>query len=389
MFQLLRGKYGNTAEFANDLFTEPLLQEKGRIIANSLGPLHKEYTYDFAKHQEGQTGMMDLQAFKADSFHYKCVASILEDMTQPRWIELLSLAALCNDPSRALDPDSASMQADASLLNILFLFSVHLASARCWSQAYLTVLMPYMIAGVCHPNAERRDVMLLQMRDASSTILDLEDHVAANSGDAVAKSLLNDISTSEWQTTREALAMGEACNWNADDPAFLELKAYARALFAAPSTTKDVLESAFGWLKDSLRFTKAKVMTFMTKFLYILVCPYAQESGVSVLLPGQDDFMRVAQNIRLKKIKGNIFSPRSKDLDEEVLPTAGRVQKIRPAGFHANRDAASAMAFAQHLHQEGFYRIPPSWPGVLQKFSSMLISLCSKTGSRQAPPIRI
>lgn len=376
LFKLLRGNFGNTAEFANDLFTESMLQETGRIIANSLGPLHEEYSHDFSQHKKGQEGMMELQALKAGNYHYQCVTEILENMTHPRWIQHLSLAGNCIEPTQALDPESASMQADISLLSLLFQFSMHLASARCWSQAYLSGVMPYMVAGVHHPDSTTRDVLLLEMQNTSSTILALEDHVAANKADATAGTLLKDLSTCKWQVTREVLVMGEACSWSATNPGFGELKAYAWALFASPSTTKDILESAFGWLKDALRFTKASVMSFLTKFLYLLACPYAEESGVKVFSPSQADFLKVAENSQYKTIKGNLFNPKSKDLDKEVLPTAGRVQEIRPASFHTNRNAAAAMAFARDLLPRGFHNIPPSWPGSFRNFKLSNIISC-------------
>lgn len=376
IFKLLRGNYGNTAEFANDLFTESMLQEKGRIIANSLGPLHQEYSHDFSQHKKGQEGMMELQALKAGNYHYQCVTQILENMIHPQWIEHLSLAGNCTEPTLALDPESASMQADISLLSLLFQFSMHLASARCWSQAYLSEVMPYMVAGVHHPDSRTREVLLREMQNTSSTILALEDHVAANTADATASTLLKDLSTLTWQVTREVLAMGEACSWSETNPGFEELKAYSWALFASPSTTKDILESAFGWLKDALRFTKASVMSFLTKFLYLVACPYAEESGVRTFSPSQADFLKVAERSEYKTIKGNIFNPKSKDMDKEVLPTAGRVQKIRPASFHANRDAAAAMAFARDLLPQGFHNIPPSWPGSLKNVKMSNIIPC-------------
>lgn len=159
--------------------------------------------------------------------------------------------------------------------------------------------------------------------------------------------------------TREILAQGEACSWNKDDP---ELKLLSWNCFAAPPSTKDILEQAFNWLKDSLRFAKNRVMAMMTKFLYLLTSPYASQAGVRVVRPVMSDF-QVNLQAGFQKIKTGLFRPKSKDMDTELLPSPDAVTKVRPAGFHANRDASAAMMFALHVQPRGFENLPPAWPG--------------------------
>ena len=174
IFDLLRGEYENTAEFATDLFQEDLLQEKLRIIANGLTPLHDEYNRDFEL--ESQNDMMSLQARRADHDYYRCVTETLELMVDPRWLDHLSL---CHQSlgDICLDPDSASMRTDESLLTLLFNFCVHLASARCWSQSFFSLIMPYMLAGIHHPVEEKKADVASRMSKVSTAILQLEDYV--------------------------------------------------------------------------------------------------------------------------------------------------------------------------------------------------------------------
>ena len=108
LFKLLRGEYSNTAALACDLLQEAGLQERLRIIAGVLKPLHDEYNFDFAMQAGGQAKMMTFSALRADFHYYICVAEILEHMQDPTWVDALDLCP----PSDGNDGD-INMEADA------------------------------------------------------------------------------------------------------------------------------------------------------------------------------------------------------------------------------------------------------------------------------------
>ena len=325
IFNLLKGQYSNTASLAADLFQEEGLQEKLRVIAGSLRPLHREYTYDFEMHKGGQQSMMTFFALRSDFHYYECVAQIVESMQDPIWVQTLDLNPRPGAEQHLPPADdmSVAMKADSARLQVLCDFNMHLASNRCWSQAFYCFLLPFSFAGIYHPNAERRQIIMDRLSEMATALLDLEDYLSEQK-DRYAQQLLEDLSTNRWQLTREILLQGEACNW---DPCNRELQRLAWAIFAGPGSTKDVLEQVFNWLKDGLRSSKGKTLSGWTKFLYILTSPYTAASGIRTLLPSIADFSDfLLQNPSPDKEISALhpFHALSKDLDKELFPDSSQ-----------------------------------------------------------------
>ena len=367
LFKLLRGEYNNTAALATDLLQEAGLQERLRIIAGVLKPLHAEYTFDFAMQKGGQNEMMSFSALRADFHFYDCVAEILEHMQNPSWVQALDLcpSSDAHDGDFNMEGDfTIALKADAALLEVLFAFSIHLASARCWSQAFLCFLFPYCFSAVYLPDTARRAVAMERLSEIASALLDLEEYCSQNK-DKYAQELLEDLSTNRWQLTREMLQLGEACGW---DPRNRDMQRLCWACFAGPASTKDVLEQVFNWLKDSLRSSKNKVLAGWTKYLYVLASPYTAASGIQTMLPSVSDFSDFLH--ANPKIDNDIaslhpFHAKTSDLDKKLFPSAEAVSQIRPAGLHVNRRGSAAMSFLLEHRRVGrsLSQLPTVWQG--------------------------
>ena len=363
VFNILRGQYDNTAALAADLLNDHNLQLRLRIIAGSLRPLHDEYKWDFEVQKQGQEGMMELFARRANFHFYNCVVKMFDLLQDSHWIEDLELCPASGNEHCQPD-DSVCMKSDASVLKTLFQFNVHMASNRCWSQAFYSLLFPYAFSGIYHPDPEQRGQVMSRMSKMAQGLLDLEDYCLKHK-DNHASSLLKDLSTNKWQLTREMLIQGEGCKWNSKNR---EMQWLAWACFAGPGSTKDVMELAVNWLKDSLRSAKNKLIKGWTKFLYLLCSPYTAASGVATLVPTISDFTAYlsAQPSPLIEIpKMHPFNPLSADLNRKILPNAQAVENIRFAGYHTNRNGAAAAAFLLKHTQTGqsMDKLPQAWPG--------------------------
>ena len=153
--------------------------------------------------------MVEFHALRANHHFYACVSETLEKMQDSEWISKLDLCPASGGD--ACQPaDSATMKAEASLLKVLFDFNVHLASNRCWSQSFYTLMLPYAFAGVYHPHVHRRGEAMRRLSEMAKALLDLEDYCARQK-DAYAAKLLASLSTNKWQLTREMML-----DWNAE-----------------------------------------------------------------------------------------------------------------------------------------------------------------------------
>ena len=85
-------------------------------------------------------------------------------------------------------------------------------------------------------------------------------------GNAV-RSLLADVGTNHWQFTRECMV---TCANESYDPDSQQIRELAWEAFAAPASTKDMLESAFNFIKDSgQRQARSNRMGPFTRWSYL------------------------------------------------------------------------------------------------------------------------
>ena len=139
-------------------------------------------------------------------------------------------------------------------------------------------------------------------------------------------------------------------------------------LFAGPGSTKDALESCFNWLKDSVKASKSKRMNDFTKFFYTVSNPFVRHAGVTQIRPSQEDFRSLLDEMFKDEevTQHHLFAYRKTKLGprfprpNELISNA----KVRKAGFHSNRIAASASAFILHDAPHGFTHAGDCWPGM-------------------------
>ncbi|CAE7273491.1 unnamed protein product [Symbiodinium microadriaticum] len=362
MFDLLRTKYKNTAEFASVLLQDRTLQHDMRIIVDVTGPLHEEYQRYLEVHQSGHADLLQTSAKRSLGSWYGTVMKTVQMLQSTKLIARLELTP---GPvaRRVLAMTDETVSEDVRAINRLFDLVVELAANRMWSQAHHGLLFPYVFAAAAVDDAREASRAKRLLRDLANAWLKLEDVVLAAPAGPCAE-LLQDLGTSTWQVTREILIQGRGCDWDLDN---VELQNLCRALFGGPISTKDILESTFAYLRDTMRQCKNSTLAQFTQYCYVAASPYGRHrGGIPHFRPSKSDFATLhrAGFDDSEILNLNIWAPAKTPLSDDI-PTRQRIGKIRPAGFHANRVAAAASAYALISAPADFERVDAAWAGCL------------------------
>ncbi|CAE7614243.1 unnamed protein product, partial [Symbiodinium sp. CCMP2592] len=362
MFDLLRAKYKNTAEFASVLLQDRTLQHDMRIIVDVTGPLHEEYQRYLDVHQSGHTELLQSSAQRSLGSWF---GTVMKTVGLLQSTSLIARLELTPGPvaRRVLELTDPAVSEDVRVINRLFDLVVELAANRMWSQAHHGLLFPYVFAAAAVDDARERARATRLLRDLANAWLKLEDAVVAAPGGPCAE-LLQDLGTSTWQVTREIFIQGRSCDWNL---ANAELQALCSTLFGGPISTKDILESTFAYLRDTMRQCKNSVLAQFTQYCYVAASPYGRHrGGIPHFRPSKSDFALLHRagfdDSEINSL--NIWAPAKTPLSDEI-PSRQRIGKIRPAGFHANRVAAAASAYTLIAAPNDFDRVDAAWAGCL------------------------
>ena len=362
--QLLRENYSNTAAFAADLLQDRTLQKQARLICHVLNPLHSEYQSDLKAHSDGQTYVLYWHGDRASGTYYRnTVVKMFELLKDTSIVSLLGLRQQPSLHGQIMEPSSPLLETDTKLVQQFFRFVMELRANRCWSQSFWTLLFPYNIAGLyATDTTDRRRCQMLCKRLANA-LLALEDAIQKSPANHDLRVLRDSLGTADWALVREILKQGHDCDW---DPNDAELRLLVFTLFAGPGSTKDSLESAFNFLKDSVKSSKSKKMGPFTRFFYTLANPYARHAGVEQIRPTMEHFKDLLQEgfKDNEVLQHHLFAYKETPLGKNFpRPEQLMNAKVRKAGFHSNRNAAAAAAFMLHDAAHGFSHAGQCWPG--------------------------
>ena len=370
-FQLLRESYDNTAAFVADLLNDRKLQKRVRLILCALKPLHIEYAEDLRRHGEGFAETLYFQGDRATGAWYKSqmvqTFALLQD---GKLTELFNLRPPPTRLENKMDPEATELTEDTAILKQLYVFVVEPCANRAWSQAFWTLSLPYAMAGLYATSWSDRSRTQAKLRLITMAVLKLENMLRdpsvllpQNKGKArQLRKLQTQLGTTAWQLTREALVLGQQHDWC---PRNEEIREFCRAVFGGPVSTKDALEAAFNYLKDSVKMSKHKTMSPWTKYFYLLANPTCKLSGVNHVVPSTQDFETL---LRSQFNDQAVVSLKPFKFGTTMLgPEFPRPDKIigqwKTAGFHSNRRSAAAYAYILHESHVDFRNVLNAWAG--------------------------
>ncbi len=366
-FNLLRGSYVDRHSMTSDFLEDRTLQLKLRMIVDGAEPLHNEYSHDLKEHTKGQHAMLHWAAARSSGKWWDTCVRTLHLFSSPEATKRLGLAPSSDNPVPATSNEKYILD-QKSLVTTYYNFLVDLTANRCWSQSMFSICFPYVLSTVfCLTEKERQAGKKLQV-NLTAGILKVELMHKAAPNIKLLKTLYLDIGTNQWPLTREIFITGRKCNYDPDDD---ELRNTSFAMNAGPGETRSCMEGGFNWLADSKRQSKAQKMAPETKHMYVSTCPYATDGGIQQVRPFMEDFKLSANDFKeLAKLSpfkpGKLTLQNLKTPDGKAFQVPSSVEikeKLRPAGFHANRVSAAACAYILFDAPTDFEHLSRVWAG--------------------------
>ncbi|CAE7944054.1 unnamed protein product [Symbiodinium sp. KB8] len=351
---LLRAQYAHTDAMIEDFMHDHELHLKVRILVFTGRELQLEYAQGLERHKPGQTSMLEWQAARSCGEWFNTICRLYDLLGREDVLKALDLRPSGDEP---LAEDQPGLQQDIKIADCMMKLVTELSTARSWSQLHHSLCLPNCFVRVfaTGDNLTRSVVTLRRIVAALRSVDRARKQLQPGRGSMLpaVKELAEDIGTMDWLLTREMIAELEICNYDLSDQRLRELGSRFAA-FASAGETKNTCENSFNWLADSnKRQSSANKMAQETKYMYLMVCPYATEGGTSTLqIPMQD--IRAQGSTDIKQYNGlQPFQGQWRELPFQDV-TKAMIKKWRPAGFHAQRRAAAAVAFVmQHSTATG------------------------------------
>ena len=334
------------------------------MLVSSCEDLHHEYTSHLKCQKDGPKGMVKWSADRSNSKWYQTLCACIKRLMGPETIEILRLTKFS---SHVFQFDHVNLppeiENESLLLNEYGSLMLGLVCQRAWSQVHFGLVFPYCLSRILsHEQAEKNRAQNL-LRSLCRGILDLEEAAEKSHEKSPLRKLLRDVGTNNWVIVRELFVHGISVDWRPEDP---ELRAMAFSLAAGPTSTKYCLENVLSSVKGAgARVPKnTKNMGLFSKWMYAATSHHAPAGGVEQIQVERDDLLQVPfkqQSFGGKQTweKGAVESFR------QIFPSAEQIlNEIRKAGYHANKEAASASAYILNEHHRQFANVGKAWAGV-------------------------
>lgn len=334
------------------------------MLISSCEDLHHEYTCHLKCQKDGPKGMVKWCADRSNAMWYKTICACIKRLMGPGTIELLRLTKFS---SHAFQFDHVNLppeiENESLLLNEYGCLMLSLVCQRAWSQAHFGLVFPYCLSRILSPDQTEKIRATSLLRSLCRGILALEEVAGQSHEKSPLRRLLKDVGTNRWVIVRELFIHGISVDWDHDDP---ELRAIAFSLAAGPTTTKYCLENVLSSVKDAgARVQKnTKNMGLFAKWMYAATSHHAPAGGVEQIKVERDDLLSVP--FSQKSFAGKqIWEKGAVESFRQLFPTPDKIlHEIRKAGYHANKEAASASAYILNDHHRQFANAGKAWAGV-------------------------
>ena len=282
-FNLLRQSFDSSYSMIESFLKDHGLHIKTRMIILAGTALRVEFMESLNYQAQGQYHMMVWQARRAAGSWFASIPRLLNLLDSPEVGEKLDVRAIMILDNG--DPRHAVLRGH---LERFTRFVMELCHARCWSQLHHSFCLPNAFARIfVETQRERYDAQQF-FQGLTECLVELERLKEQHPRNAALKSFIDAIGTWEWPLFREILALGIQEDWN---PSSQKLRSLAWSIFAGPAESKSSCENAFNWLQDAaLRQSKAPYFSGVTKYMYLMTCPYARAGGCNVVVPLLSDF---------------------------------------------------------------------------------------------------
>lgn len=216
-FRLLRGTYSNTAKLSSEFLSDRRLQLRVRMVIDASEELHDEYVHDLKCHQEGHESMAYWAGERAGGKWWtSTVVGTFRRFHSSLTIKRLDLTLPVDKPIPHTCTEPWYLE-EAERITMFYNLLVDLCANRTWSQSFLTVSFPHIVASVFAKSADAKRRASNLMRALHAGITKLQTMVTNPECKGQLRQLLDDLATHQWPLTKEIFDIGIACNWNAEE----------------------------------------------------------------------------------------------------------------------------------------------------------------------------
>ncbi len=349
LYKMYSGR-GPTKMFA-DFMGDRTLQLDAIIIVAISSPLEAEYSADLEAQRSGAAGLAEWAATRSSgSDHWWETAKQVVKMSQNK--NLFSRLGLSPSSSTPLpfDIDIPWLKEEKDVLRKVQSFAIALASNVVWSEVMFWLNLPHAAAVLLNPNREKREQDMKRLKELI-TAVEKAERLAIQ--DPALRDCLEDLGWNAQPLAREIMAH---CFQSGFDPHNEELRKIMWRLYTGSNTTKECLESTFAHLSDiAQRGSKSSKMSNWSKYLYATTSSYAEQGGMTPLLPEAADWLHVAGPCSLRFRQGlvNIFN-----MTTTAMPTSheqGKPLPMQPAQIQKKKWRASGPTAHQKSAAAGMY----------------------------------
>ena len=363
-----------------DLISDRRLQIDAICITEVSQPLVAMYQSGLKMQKDNQLAFAIQRAQAGEGSWWSTCGEILEKIHSSSLLLRMGLTQRLGEEA-AEEEDHEWLAAEGQMLQTVYDFSVALASNVAWSQVMFRYSLPHAIAPLASRNRKVRE-------DAMALLKKMVDALLAakrpeHDGNTDLQKVLDALA---WHRQPLAAEVVMSLRQTHFDPHSEETRRVAVELYAGSATTKDVLESTFGFLQDvSRRCSKNQKLSQHAVWMYAQSSKYATTGGVPHIRATKEDWNRFHPNLqpelaiqfaRCMNAK-NTRVPESHpadDADARGLPQNTHEvskRKWRTSGPLSHQKSVAAMAYLMHGEPTNFQKVGLMWRGLTVKLQSL------------------
>ena len=354
-----------------DLVSDRSLQLHAMILVEVAAPLETMYVNDLKKQQADQLGYAVERAQAGLGSWWGSCAQILQKIHSNTLLHRLGITPRLTAEPVAFDMEW--VQQEQITLELVFNFATILASNLAWSQVMFKYSLPHGIASLAsRSRAIRENAMQLLREMVEAVLAALQPRHSGNTG------LQEVLKAVAWQRQAFVAEIITTLRQTNFDPHHETIRRIAIELYSATASTKENLESTFGFLRDVVsRSTKNQKASQQLVWMYAQSSKYPATGGVPHIEVTYRDWARFkpGTNEALKQEFMRCMNPKNTPMparhpadDDISLPrNAQEVQKKkwRNAGPLSHQKGVAGMAYLMHDQASGFSRASFCWRGLI------------------------
>ena len=353
-----------------DILDNDTVRAHGEIIVHITRPLHKFYQDELKLNSGEHAEMIQWVAARAQGQTQQVVSEILAAQASSDLYRRMRCTPHCNPPAAH---SRHILVEDIELTRQAFRFVTELAGNIGWAQQLNKYTLPLAAGALLARDRNEQEASLLFLKSLVEAVIAAEEMCATTPS---IQTVLKDLAVNDEPFAREMMSLLLRGDFNIESEQVQSVKDSAMRLFSSSSSTKEVLESTFGHLKDlSVRANSNSKMNPHLCWLYCTTSPYVHASGMKQALPDEAQWTRCGSKFGLSRdeqmkefykafaVKSAFPMPESDGISLPKSVMGITRDKWRTAGPLSHYTASAAAAYLIHDAPSNFRNQSLAWAG--------------------------